>query len=83
MAFKADSDDTRAALSYKLKKLLRYEAKQVLTSDPFVTTDPELVPLERMLTESDLFIVGVPHSAYKTLDLRGKPLVDVWNVVPR
>jgi hypothetical protein len=26
-----------------------------------------------------LLILCVPHAAYKHLDLRGKPLVDIWN----
>ena len=79
MAFKANSDDTRASLSYKLKKLLRYQAKDVLTTDPLVQTDRELLPVGEVIARSDLLILGVPHSAYKNLDLRGKPMFDVWN----
>ena len=45
MAFKAESDDIRSSLSYKLKKLLRIHAHEVLTTDPFVTSDPEPVHL--------------------------------------
>jgi len=37
MAFKADNDDIRSSLSYKLKKHLTRQVKQVLTSDPYVT----------------------------------------------
>ena len=47
MAFKAESDDPRASLSYKFKKALAGIAREVLTTDPFVTTDPDLLPLER------------------------------------
>jgi len=46
MAFKAESDDIRASLSYKFKKALASLAGAVLTTDPFVTTDPELQPLD-------------------------------------
>ena len=46
MAFKAESDDTRASLSYKFKKVLSGQTRAVLTTDPFVTTDPELMPLD-------------------------------------
>ncbi|HVH44651.1 MAG TPA: nucleotide sugar dehydrogenase [Labilithrix sp.] len=81
MAFKAESDDVRSALSYKLKKLLKYQAKAVVTTDPFVTTDKDLVPLETVIEKSDVLLVGVPHRAYKGLDLRGKPVIDVWNFV--
>lgn len=81
MAFKAESDDVRSALSYKLKKLLKYQAKAVLTTDPFVQTDDELLPLEKVVAESDILLIGVPHKAYKNLDVKGKHLVDVWNFV--
>jgi UDP-N-acetyl-D-mannosaminuronic acid dehydrogenase len=47
MAFKADSDDTRASLSYKFKKILSVQTRAVLTTDPFVTRDPELRPLDQ------------------------------------
>jgi len=36
MAFKGDSDDSRESLSYKLRKLLALEAKEVLCTDPYV-----------------------------------------------
>ena len=41
MAFKADSDDPRASLSYKFKNALAGLARAVLTTDPLVTTDPD------------------------------------------
>lgn len=78
MAFKADSDDIRASLSYKLKKLLAFRAKEVLTTDPHVTVDPNLLPLEVVLERSDLLILCVPHSAYWQLDTKGKPVIDIW-----
>jgi UDP-N-acetyl-D-mannosaminuronic acid dehydrogenase len=80
MAFKADSDDTRSSLSYKLKRLLRVRAREVLTTDPFVRTDPTLLPVEEVLDRSDLLIVGVPHSSYRALDMRNKPVVDLWGL---
>ena len=54
MAFKADIDDTRASLSYKFKKSLAGHAQAVLTTDPFVTTDPDLRPLDDVIANSDL-----------------------------
>jgi len=80
MAFKSESDDIRSSLSYKLKKLLRFQARQVLTTDPMVKDDPELLPLEEVLAKSDLLIVGVPHHAYRDLDFKGKPYLDIWNM---
>ena len=81
MAFKAESDDTRSSLSYKLKKLLRLHAHEVLTTDPLVTTDPTLLPVETVVAQSDLLVLATPHRVYRTLDLGGKPLVDIWNAV--
>ena len=81
MAFKAESDDPRASLSYKFKKGLAGIAHEVLTTDPFVTTDPGLLPLEQVVAESDLLILCTPHRAYRTADLGGKPIFDVWGVL--
>ncbi len=78
MAFKAESDDTRASLSYKFKNVLAGQARAVLTTDPFVTTDPELRPLDEVIAKSDLLILCAPHAAYKQADFKGKPVFDVW-----
>jgi UDP-N-acetyl-D-mannosaminuronic acid dehydrogenase len=78
MAFKAEIDDTRASLSYKLKNALERCALKVLTTDPFVTTDSNLLPLDHVINQSDILILCTPHSAYSAADLKGKPVVDVW-----
>jgi UDP-N-acetyl-D-mannosaminuronic acid dehydrogenase len=78
MAFKAESDDTRSSLSYKLRRILRFRAGAVLATDPYVTTDPTLLPLEQVVREADLLIVGAPHEAYRHLETR-LPVIDVWN----
>jgi UDP-N-acetyl-D-mannosaminuronic acid dehydrogenase len=79
MAFKAGSDDARDSLSYKLKHLLELEAGTVLCHDPHVP-DPRLVPLERVLAESDVIFVGAPHAEYRSLEIPpGKVVVDPWN----
>jgi UDP-N-acetyl-D-mannosaminuronic acid dehydrogenase len=78
MAFKADSDDRRDSLSYKLKNLLQVEAREVLCADPFVE-DPALVPADEAIQRADIVIVGVPHSVYRDLKVpSGKLVVDVW-----
>ena len=83
MAFKAESDDVRDSLSYRLKKLLQLEARQVLCTDPLVQ-DPGLVPLERVLAEAQVLVVGAPHRVYRGLALRpGTHVVDVWGCVAR
>jgi len=83
MAFKAESDDIRASLSYKFKKVLMSQAKAVRTTDPFVSTsiDPDLEPLETVIAQSDLLILCAPHAAYKSADFKGKPVFDVWGHV--
>jgi len=78
MAFKAEVDDTRASLSYKLKKTLVLEAKEVLLADPFVRSDPEIMPVDEVVARSDILVLCTPHNAYRNLDLKGKPVVDVW-----
>jgi UDP-N-acetyl-D-mannosaminuronic acid dehydrogenase len=78
MAFKADNDDIRVSLSYKMKKGLELKAKNVLTTDPYVTSDPDLMPLNEVLCNSDILILCAPHRQYRDLDAQGKPLIDVW-----
>jgi UDP-N-acetyl-D-mannosaminuronic acid dehydrogenase len=81
MAFKAESDDPRDSLSYKLKNLLKLETRKVLCTDPYVP-DPTLVPVERVLEESDVLFLATPHRAYRELRIpEGKILYDVWNCV--
>lgn len=81
MAFKAESDDPRASLSYKFKNALAGLAHAVLTTDPLVTTDPNLLPLDEVVARSDVLILCTPHSCYKGADLKGKPVVDVWGLL--
>ena len=80
MAFKADSDDIRSSLSYKLKRILRFKAAEVLCTDPHVTVDPSLVPLEEVLERADLLVIATPHAAYRGLEAR-QPVVDIWNLL--
>ena len=82
MAFKAESDDKRDSLSYKLKKLLEVEALEVLCTDPYVV-DPVLIPLEVAIKNADILIVGAPHSVYREVDIpAGKTVLDPWNFFP-
>jgi UDP-N-acetyl-D-mannosaminuronic acid dehydrogenase len=79
MAFKPNSDDARASLSYKLKRLLGLHARKVLTTDPLVKDDKDIVPLEHVVEQSNLLVLCTPHSAYAGMDLKGKPVYDIWN----
>jgi UDP-N-acetyl-D-mannosaminuronic acid dehydrogenase len=79
VAFKAESDDSRSSLSYKLKRILRIKAREVLCTDPYVKTDSDLVPLEEVLSRADLLIVATPHRVYRDLDPQ-VPVIDIWNL---
>jgi UDP-N-acetyl-D-mannosaminuronic acid dehydrogenase len=79
MAFKGDIDDARDSLSYKLKSLLELEARSVLCSDPYVR-EPGLVDTEILIEGADVIVIATPHSVYRTLDFRGKPVIDMWNI---
>jgi UDP-N-acetyl-D-mannosaminuronic acid dehydrogenase len=82
MAFKSESDDKRESLSYKLRKLLMVEAKEVLCTDPYVV-DSKLVPLEDAVQRAQVIILGAPHAAYRDLHFpEEKVVVDVWGFWP-
>ena len=81
MAFKADIDDIRDSLSYKLGKVLRFHGADVCYSDEFAS-DPTFVTKEELLACAEVVIVGVPHSAYKTLKVpAGVEVIDLWAVL--
>jgi UDP-N-acetyl-D-mannosaminuronic acid dehydrogenase len=80
MAFKGGSDDTRSSLSYKLKRILTFKAGRVLCTDPYVTADPDLLPLDEVLAAADLLVIATPHPEYRDL-VTDKPVADIWNVL--
>ena len=82
MAFKAESEDTRASLSYKLKRILRFRAGEVLCTDPYVKDDPDLHDVDEVLARADVLFVGAPHRAYASLRPE-QPTVDIWNIFER
>ncbi len=77
MAFKGDIDDNRSSLSYKLRKLLLFRARDVLCADPYVVDD-RLVSQQQVLVEADLVVIATPHSAYRGLEFN-QPVIDLWN----
>ena len=81
MAFKAESDDPRESLSYKLRKILEYEAAEVLCTDVYIP-DPDFRTLEEVVERSDLLFIGAPHREYHDLKLpNSKPVIDIWNIL--
>ncbi|HYF96882.1 MAG TPA: nucleotide sugar dehydrogenase [Patescibacteria group bacterium] len=78
MAFKGDNDDPRESLSYKMKKKLEIESKDVLCHDPYVK-DNNLVSLDKIRQEADIIVLAAPHTVYKEEDWGDKIVVDMWN----
>lgn len=79
LGFKADNDDIRESLSFKVKKGLEFKGASVLAHDPFVSG---FCSLEQVLKESDILVLCTPHTEYKKLKLE-KPIVDIWSVFDR
>ena len=79
MAFKANVDDIRDSLSFKLRQLLEIEAMAVLCSDPYVK-HPDFVAAETLVARSDVVIIATPHDPYRSLDLGNKLVIDIWNL---
>lgn len=76
MTFKANNDDIRESLSFKIKKELEFKLADVLPSDPYLK---DTYKLEDALSKCDAVILGVPHNEYLNLKI-DKPYVDCWNV---
>lgn len=83
MAFKAENDDPRESLSYELKKILEIECKNVFCSDEYIK-NKKFVSVEKLIKNSDIIIIGVPHKKYASINknlFRGKIVIDIWNVI--
>jgi UDP-N-acetyl-D-mannosaminuronic acid dehydrogenase len=80
MAFKAGSDDTRMSVSGRLRRLLTERAAAVLCTDPLVSGDPDLLPLQQVLDRADLLVVATAHPQYRGL-VTDKPVADIWGLI--
>ncbi len=82
MSFKAGSDDIRSSLSYKLRRVLKFRARAVLGTDPYVddSVDDTLLPLELVLEKADILVIATPHPEYRDV-ATDKPVADVWNLL--
>ncbi|HEX4402404.1 MAG TPA: nucleotide sugar dehydrogenase [Galbitalea sp.] len=82
MSFKAGSDDIRSSLSYKLRRVLKFRARAVLGTDPYVddSVDDTLLPLDLVLQKSDILVIATPHAEYRDI-VTDKPVADVWNLL--
>jgi UDP-N-acetyl-D-mannosaminuronic acid dehydrogenase len=83
MAFKAESDDIRDSLSYKLGKILRFEGAEVLYSDEYVK-DPTFTSRRELCRRAEVIIIGVPHKAYRKLRIPSTcEVIDLWGICRR
>jgi UDP-N-acetyl-D-mannosaminuronic acid dehydrogenase len=78
MTFKANVDDFRSSLSFRLKNLLQNVAKEVLCSDEVLQKD-YFITSDELLAKSDIVIIATPHKEYSKLSI-DKPLVDIWRI---
>lgn len=80
MAFKANSDDPRQSLSYRLMKILETEASTVLCHDPHIK-DSRFVKIEDIISKAGLIIIAAPHDDYKGIKFNNSTvLFDIWNL---
>ena len=80
MAFKANIDDTRDSLSFKLKKLLNFEGALVYCSDEFVK-DTKFISKEELINICKIIVIGVPHDAYKKINFPNSVILfDIWSM---
>lgn len=81
MAFKPENDDQRDSLSFKMRKIAKTKAKEVLCHDPYIKSD-EFFPIEYVMANSDIIILSTPHKMYTEINVdesKGKIFVDIWN----
>ena len=83
MAFKGESDDPRASLSYKLRKLAAFKGARVLCTDPYVDDPSFGAAGARCWTSRTSWSSAAPHRAYRELELDGRDVVDIWGITPR
>ena len=78
MSFKANIDDIRSSLSFKLAKLLEFRAKSVICVDPFVKGFEES-KLASTIEMVDLIVIGSPHDVFREINTV-KPIIDIWDM---
>lgn len=79
MTFKANSDDIRESLAFKLKKKLEIKMAIVLQSDVYLANT---MSLHDAIEQADGIILGAPHKEYEGLRI-SKPVVDCWGMWKR
>ena len=91
LAFKAEIDDIRESLSFKVRKALLREGAEVVLSDPYVTNyqNQEVEKdIYKACEGADLIFIATNHKEYRKLDInkikqvvkKNTIVCDVWNV---
>jgi UDP-N-acetyl-D-mannosaminuronic acid dehydrogenase len=79
ITFKADIDDTRDSLAIELFNLLKRKKLKVIFSDDYASTLKNNLNKNKLISKSDIIIVGAPHKAYKKIRIpKNKYLIDLW-----
>jgi len=79
LTFKSDIDDLRDSLALELLKLLKKHKLNVIFSDEYASLKKN-VSKEKLISKSDIIIIGSPHTIYKKLIIpKNKYLVDIWS----
>lgn len=86
LAFKAEIDDIRESLAFKVKKALERERAKVFLHDPYVPGYQN--NLDEVLKDADLIFLATNHNFYKKLDIahvrklvsKNCVVCDVWNI---
>ncbi|HEV2476318.1 MAG TPA: nucleotide sugar dehydrogenase, partial [Candidatus Dormibacteraeota bacterium] len=52
---------------------------KVLCTDPYIM-DETFEPLDKVLNDCEVLVIGAPHRAYRDLELEGREVVDIWGV---
>jgi len=83
MAFKADVDDIRDSLSFRLSKILKFSGAQVSCSDEFAD-NPEFVTKEEIVEKCETIVIAAPHSQYENLKFSDSTdVIDIWKSNPQ
>lgn len=78
LTFKPDVQDTRESPALSIATHLTHELPDLVVADPFIPTidSLKLVPAKQLIETSDLIVVLVAHSAFKTINLQGRHYID-------
>ena len=81
MAFKANIDDQRDSLSFKLKKILEFEGAKVLCNDIHLKKK-HFSTIKYILSSCKILILATPHKEYQKIKIKkNQTLIDPWSFI--